>query len=50
MYNLELCRGLDPLKDQSYFLSRLSPFQLSHAIFPIGGLLKSEVRDIARKA
>ncbi len=43
-------KGIDPSKDQSYFLSRLSPFQLSKAIFPIGHLLKSEVREIARKA
>lgn len=43
-------KGLDPLKDQSYFLSRLSPFQISHAIFPIGHLMKSEVRAIAKKA
>lgn len=45
-----LLKGLDPLKDQSYFLSRLSPFQLAHALFPIWDLLKSEVREIAKKA
>ncbi len=38
------------MKDQSYFLSRLSPFQLSKALFPIGHLLKSEVRIIAKQA
>lgn len=45
-----LKKGKDPEKDQSYFLSRLSSFQLSQALFPIGHLLKSEVRDIAEKA
>ncbi len=48
--SFKLMKGIDPSKDQSYFLSRLSPFQLSKAIFPIGHLLKSEVREIARKA
>jgi tRNA-uridine 2-sulfurtransferase len=46
----KLLKWLDPNKDQSYFLSRLSPFQLSKAIFPIGQLQKSEVRAIAKKA
>jgi tRNA U34 2-thiouridine synthase MnmA/TrmU len=45
-----LLKWIDPNKDQSYFLSRLSPFQLSKAIFPIGHLQKSEVREIAKKA
>lgn len=44
-----LLKGIDSLKDQSYFLSRLSVFQLEHAIFPIGDMLKSEVREIAKK-
>jgi tRNA-specific 2-thiouridylase len=43
-----LLKGLDPNKDQSYFLCQLSQEQLSRAVFPIGGLLKQEVRDIAR--
>ncbi len=44
-----LLKWIDPNKDQSYFLSRLSPFQLSKAIFPIGHLQKPEVREIAKK-
>ena len=42
--------GVDPGKDQSYFLCQLTQGQLSKAIFPIGGLLKSEVRRIAHEA
>jgi tRNA-specific 2-thiouridylase len=45
-----LLKWIDPEKDQSYFLSRLSEFQLSKAVFPIGHLLKSEVREIAKNA
>lgn len=42
-----LLSGLDPNKDQSYFLCQLSQEQLSKALFPIGHLQKSEVRRIA---
>jgi len=45
----ELLRGVDPGKDQSYFLHRLSQAQLSRAMFPIGHLHKREVREIARR-
>ena len=45
-----LLEGVDPGKDQSYFLCQLTQEQLSKAIFPIGGLLKSEVRAIAAEA
>lgn len=44
-----LARGLDPDKDQSYFLYRLSQEALAAALFPVGGLLKSEVREEAKR-
>lgn len=44
-----LLRGNDPNKDQSYFLCQLSQEQLKMAMFPIGHLLKQEVREIARE-
>ena len=40
----------DPVKDQTDFLAQLSYKQLAHTIFPIGHLMKEEVRDIAIKA
>jgi tRNA-specific 2-thiouridylase len=43
----QLLAGKDPNKDQSYFLCQLSQEQLSKTLFPIGELLKSEVRKIA---
>ena len=43
----ELLKGLDPLKDQSYFLHRLNQAQLSKTLFPVGALPKTEVRRIA---
>ncbi len=43
----ELLKGLDPSKDQSYFLHRLNQAQLSKTLFPVGELRKSEVRRIA---
>ena len=45
-----ILEGCDPGKDQSYFLCQLGQEQLRHALFPIGDLLKSEVRRIAREA
>lgn len=42
-----LLAGSDPDKDQSYFLCQLSQEQLRYALFPVGGLLKPEVRRIA---
>jgi tRNA-uridine 2-sulfurtransferase len=43
----QLLRGLDPAKDQSYFLHRLNQAQLARTLFPIGHLRKTEVRKIA---
>jgi tRNA-specific 2-thiouridylase len=43
----ELLKGLDPLKDQSYFLHRLTQAQLARTLFPVGELPKTEVRRIA---
>lgn len=45
-----LFRGKNHWKDQSYFLWELNQDQLSRAYFPLGEMLKSEVRDIARDA
>ena len=45
-----LLKGVDPGKDQSYFLHRLSQAQLSRARFPVGHLHKARVREIAREA
>jgi tRNA-specific 2-thiouridylase len=43
----ELLKGLDPLKDQSYFLHRLTQAQLARTMFPVGELPKTEVRRLA---
>ena len=45
----ELLRGLDPGKDQSYFLHRLSQQQLARTVFPLGAMRKTEVREIATR-
>ena len=45
---VRLLRGIDETKDQSYFLSTLSEAQVRYARFPLGGLRKAEVREIAR--
>jgi tRNA-specific 2-thiouridylase len=44
-----LMKGVDPAKDQSYFLHRLNQAQLARTLFPVGHLHKSEVRRIARE-
>jgi len=44
-----LKRGVDRSKDQSYFLYMLTQDQLSHTLFPLGGLHKTEVREIAER-
>jgi tRNA-specific 2-thiouridylase len=43
----QLLKGLDPAKDQSYFLHRLDQQQLAKTLFPVGELHKTEVRRIA---
>ncbi len=44
-----LRKGLDERKDQSYVLSVMGQEQLSHALFPVGGYTKPEVREIAAR-
>ncbi len=48
--SVALLKGVDPGKDQSYFLYALDQQQLSRAIFPLGELEKSEVRRLAAEA
>jgi tRNA-specific 2-thiouridylase len=43
-----LLRGMDPNKDQSYFLYGLGQEQLAHTLFPLGDMTKPAVRDTAR--
>jgi tRNA-specific 2-thiouridylase len=45
-----LLKAMDENKDQSYFLYRLSQEQIARAMFPLGGLTKPEVRELARQA
>jgi tRNA (5-methylaminomethyl-2-thiouridylate)-methyltransferase len=44
-----LKRAVDPVKDQTYFLTYLSQEQLSRIIFPLGGFPKSQVREMAKE-
>ncbi len=44
-----LLRGIDPRKDQSYFLFGLTQSQLAQAVFPLGHMTKDEVRALARR-
>ncbi len=44
-----LKKGIDPGKDQSYFLYRLTQDQLASVLFPLGGMHKTDVRDLARR-
>jgi len=43
-------KGLDPRKDQSYFIYRLNQEQLSKALLPLGAYHKSQIMEIARNA
>ena len=45
----QMLRGVDPSKDQTYFLFGLTQRQLARTLFPLGGLQKSEVREMARE-
>lgn len=47
---VQLLKGVDPGKDQSYFLHRLTQAQLAQTLFPVGDLLKPDVRRIAAEA
>ncbi len=44
-----LVKGVDPNKDQTYFLYTLKSFLLQKVLFPVGHIEKKEVREIARK-
>jgi tRNA-specific 2-thiouridylase len=46
---MQLFRGKDPEKEQSYFLARLSQEQLASAVMPLGGYTKDQTRHIARE-
>ena len=46
---VQLLRGADRNKDQSYFLHRLNQYQLSSVVFPLAGYTKPEVREIAAR-
>lgn len=48
-YEWVLKEAVDGDKDQSYFLSQLGQHELSHALFPIGHLKKSDVRRLAKE-
>ncbi len=45
-----LLRGVDANKDQSYFLYMLNHRQLEGALFPVGGMTKAQVRELAQEA
>lgn len=47
--SIRLLRGADPNKDQSYFLHTLNQHQLTHSLFPVGNLQKSDLRDLAQE-
>lgn len=44
-----LKKGIDPIKDQTYFLSHLSQEQLARCLFPVGEYPKKEVRELAKR-
>jgi tRNA-specific 2-thiouridylase len=48
-HRMHLLRGIDPLKEQSYFLARLSQSQLQRAVLPLGDFTKDQTRRLARQ-
>lgn len=48
--NIVLLRGIDENKDQTYFLNQLTRKQLDRVLFPLGGMKKSTVRELAKNA
>lgn len=46
---VQLLRGSDDNKDQSYFLHALDQHQLSHALFPVGDFSKAQIRELAKR-
>ena len=44
-----LLKGVDNTKDQSYFLATLGQYELSHTLFPVGDIPKTQVREIAKQ-
>ena len=49
LYKRELFKGVDPKKDQSYFLFATTQEQLNYLLFPLGSQTKEETRSLARK-
>lgn len=47
---VQLLRGIDRAKDQSYFLASVQPGSFERVMFPLGGFTKAQVRDIALEA
>jgi tRNA-specific 2-thiouridylase len=45
----QLMKGLDPAKDQTYFLFAMRQQQLAHTLFPVGGMEKNQVRELAAR-
>ncbi len=45
----QLLKGVDPVKDQTYFLFRLDQQQLARCLFPLGDYPKSEIRQLAQR-
>jgi len=48
--SVDILTGADPNKDQSYFLALVRQENLRRALFPVGDLLKPQVRELARQA